>query len=302
MTTPPDDKPIDDDQMPPEEDIFSPLPDDEDEIDLAELMSGDDDLPELPEELREEPVQQEKAVTPPRRDDIPVGVPVDTDDDLPDKSVKALDVCPNCGSPMPGADALVCLRCGYDLKQMRVIKPELGEIEADEGDRRPMLSKPGMGDLWLPSAVAVFSLVIMIIAYFSGYPGLFPFLEEDIEKIDTWMRLQGVLGYISRQVVWIICGIGVLALIAHTDKKQLGDFLLAVLRMVAVTTTMSLPTLINFTSDSGEMSLEYVVRPIVAVVLLMLFYRLAIRDAAMAAGGAVIGYFVLYFGAVMLTL
>jgi len=300
MPIPPEDKPIEDEQTPHDEDAFSsPSPEDDDDIDLAELMGGDDDdLPELPEELREEPV-----TSPPSREDIPVGVPCDMDDDLPDKSVKALDVCPNCGSPMPGADTLVCLRCGYDLKSMRVIEPELGEIEADDGrDRRPTLSKSGMGDLWLPSAVAVFSLVIMLIAFFSGYPSLFPFLEEEVENIDTWMRLQGVLGYISRQVVWIVCGIGVLALIARTDKKQLGDFLLTLLRMVAVTTVMSLPTLINFSSDSGEMSLEYAIRPIVAVALLMFFYRLTIRDAAMAAGGAVIGYFVLYFGAVMLTL
>ena len=44
----------------------------------------------------------------------------DDDSDRP-SSPKELDVCPNCGASMRGAETLVCLRCGFDLKTMRVI-------------------------------------------------------------------------------------------------------------------------------------------------------------------------------------
>ncbi|RMH27813.1 MAG: hypothetical protein D6693_04705 [Planctomycetota bacterium] len=39
------------------------------------------------------------------------------------------DVCPNCGAGMPDPEALVCMRCGFDQKQNRIIKTKVGVDE-----------------------------------------------------------------------------------------------------------------------------------------------------------------------------
>ncbi|MCZ6445243.1 MAG: hypothetical protein O6758_03555, partial [Planctomycetota bacterium] len=44
-----------------------------------------------------------------------------------ESSVKALDTCPNCGASMAATDTLLCLRCGFDLKTLKVIKTVTGE-------------------------------------------------------------------------------------------------------------------------------------------------------------------------------
>lgn len=44
-----------------------------------------------------------------------------------------MDVCPNCGKPMPYAEAIVCLECGFDQVQNKIIRPKIGadEIESE---------------------------------------------------------------------------------------------------------------------------------------------------------------------------
>lgn len=44
----------------------------------------------------------------------------------PDPAYDA-DRCPNCGSRLPSADALVCVACGYDQKSNRVLKTQVGD-------------------------------------------------------------------------------------------------------------------------------------------------------------------------------
>lgn len=53
------------------------------------------------------------------------------------------DTCPNCKAVMD-ADALVCMTCGFDMKQNRVIKPEVGEVDAPEAPKlAPEFVRPG---------------------------------------------------------------------------------------------------------------------------------------------------------------
>lgn len=42
------------------------------------------------------------------------------------------DRCPKCGRPMPHPDAVVCMHCGYDQLQNKVIKTKVGSVEVEE--------------------------------------------------------------------------------------------------------------------------------------------------------------------------
>jgi len=48
----------------------------------------------------------------------------------------AIDACPNCGVEMPGAEAIVCTQCGFDLEANAVRRVEVGETE-DEPEQEP---------------------------------------------------------------------------------------------------------------------------------------------------------------------
>src|SRR5687768_17541375 len=89
------------------------------------------------------------------------------DEDSTKQSVKELDVCPNCGASMRGTDALVCLRCGFDLKTMRVVKTEVGEAVEPVAEAPPLV-RPGMGDLWLPAVIAAACGGFLLICYMAG--------------------------------------------------------------------------------------------------------------------------------------
>src|SRR5262245_21124318 len=125
------------------------------------------------------------------------------DDSGRPSSPKELDICPNCGASMRGAETLVCLRCGFDLKTMRVIQTATGEsaiptAEEDEELRRPLV-EPGMGDLYLPGIMAGLSGLLLLIGFLAGARGLFPQLEAEIASgahgadITIGDRLQGIL-------------------------------------------------------------------------------------------------------------
>ncbi len=58
-------------------------------------------------------------------------------------AIKALDVCPNCGSPLGAVDVVVCMRCGFDLKSLKVIETEKGEVVVPEApEEAPRSSSP----------------------------------------------------------------------------------------------------------------------------------------------------------------
>jgi len=65
-------------------------------------------------------------------------------------AVAALDVCPNCASPLGGVDIIVCMRCGFDMKSLKVIKTDTkATAKPIEEEEQPILSEPGTGDYWL---------------------------------------------------------------------------------------------------------------------------------------------------------
>lgn len=53
----------------------------------------------------------------------------------------AKDVCPNCNAPMPYPDAVVCLKCGFDQTQNKIIKPKVGADEVEPKSDEPAGAK-----------------------------------------------------------------------------------------------------------------------------------------------------------------
>lgn len=53
------------------------------------------------------------------------------------------DRCPKCGKPMPHPDAVVCMHCGYDQVQNKIIKTKVGSVEVDEDTGPKEFVRPG---------------------------------------------------------------------------------------------------------------------------------------------------------------
>lgn len=209
-----------------------------------------------------------------------------------ESSVKALDTCPNCGASMRGSDTLLCLRCGFDLKTLKVIKTVTGEaakVEQDEQDEQedeeaPPISAPGRGELWLPGAVAIASLLILSIGYLSAAGGLF----ADADAIGVGMRLMGLLNVLVRTAVLSLAGLGGLFVLAHMLHKPLGDVKLAAVRMLGIVAAIALLTFINVEIPAWEWTFELTSQAVAFIGLGMAMFRLRVRDAATLLGVTVL--------------
>jgi len=75
------------------------------------------------------------------------------------------DTCPNCGAPMPDAEAVLCLHCGFDQKQNRVIKTKVGVEEvADPADAE--FVRPGRLGFRAPFFAG--AILVLLAAILSG--------------------------------------------------------------------------------------------------------------------------------------
>ena len=203
-------------------------------------------------------------------------------------AIKALDICPNCGSPLGGVDAVVCLRCGFDLKTLKVIKVETGETtvpESDEPEQTAPLSVPGAGDLWLPSAMAVVGLVVLGIGYLSGAPGLFDAAATTGEEaVGFAKRMEGLVGMLVRTGVLTLAGFGGLSVLAHMLDTRLGGVKLAAVRMLGISAAIGLVAFFNVDSIFFEVTIEAVCQAVAFVGLAMVLLGLTTRDAATLMG------------------
>ncbi len=206
-----------------------------------------------------------------------------------ESSVKALDTCPNCGASMAGSDTLLCLRCGFDLKTLKVIKTVTGEtakVEQDEqeDEEAPPISAPGRGELWLPGAVAIASLLILSIGYLSAAGGLF----ADGEEISVGERLVGVLKLLVGTAVLSLSGLGGLFVMATILQRPLGDVKLAAVRMLGIVAAIALLRFMNVESAAWERTFEFVSQAVAFIGLAMAMFRLGVRDAATVLGVTVL--------------
>ncbi len=215
-----------------------------------------------------------------------------------EKSVHALDICPNCGAPMRGRDSLVCLRCGYDLKTMRVVKTKTGETtvadEPDEPDEpAPPLAQPG-GPGWLPTALLAAGLFVMAVATLAGWRGLFPAAEE---AIPFGERLQGLVRLPVVLAVWTTCVMTGLTVVAWLNQRALGDLPLALGRAAGISAVAMTVMLLRLPWRFGEVAAECVAATIAILALTFLVFRLTPRDAGKTALFALVAFIVVVVGA-----
>ena len=259
----------------------------------------------IPLEIEESHASPSPANKPRVHSGKPVGVPVEGEGETPSSTstsrTKHLDVCPSCGANMPGPNEVVCLRCGFDLKTMKLVKTRTGDIEVDEDEKdnaaaaRVLISPPGKGDLWLPGAMGGISALLIIIAYLSGSHGLFrDALIPESGIVEGKDRFLGLLQFIVLAGMWTGCGIAALAFMAHLLGMKLGDLRLTAVRAVGIVLTMSLVRLLNFNSAALEWIVEAIGMIGVFVALSMALFNLKPRDLPWFAGSAVFLFFALW--------
>ncbi len=203
-------------------------------------------------------------------------------------SVKALDVCPNCGATMREGNLLVCLRCGFDLKTLRVLETQTGEEiqEEDEGEEEPPepLCQPGRGDFLGPGILAGISVLVISIGYLAGADGLFNLESDDGFPIDPAAAQRfGQWGvYLATLVLGSLCGLAGVFVVSRLNETTFGDWRLGSLRLVAVVATMWLAKFVDLGGKFLEIGAEWILHAGIFVGLSMFFFRLTPRDAAMA--------------------
>ncbi len=250
-----------------------------------------------------DPVDEEK--TPPATtsapDDSPPRQIDEAEDDQPapdppDESshIKALDVCPNCASPLAGVDAVVCLRCGFDMKTLKVLEVKTGETvepETDESEPAEPLCGPGVGGVGLPGAMAVVSLVILSLGYLFGARGLVGVPVE--ETVGFNARVGGLLGMFVRTGGLTLAGMGGLSVLSHMLDRRFGDMQLAAVRLLGIFAALGLLTFFNLESSALEWTMESIFQAVIFVGLASVFFALSVRDAATLMGVTVFSVIIL---------
>lgn len=115
-----------------------------------------------------EPISDEGST--PESSDAPAGTPeqtygVEAPDSLVDSN-EIEDRCPKCGTPMPNPDAVVCMKCGYDQVQNKVISTKVGTVEVVADAGPTMFVKPGRLGWKAPAIIG--GVLIIVAAVLSG--------------------------------------------------------------------------------------------------------------------------------------
>ncbi len=257
----------------------------------------------------------EQAEAPPDKGDAkPIELePADEPEAEPVATVPVEDVehCPSCGAPMPESDAIVCLRCGYDLKRLEVTRIAVGQTEVDDDENDEQsdkpVSRPGRGDHWLPLAMALISGGLLLVGYLSGTLGLFPAVaatgtEEAPAVVPMFERFIGVLRFVVLMALWSMCGLAGLFLLAQTLSRPMGDLMLASVRVLGIVVTIRLVSFLNVPGPRWvEWLSEAVLQAGAFIALSILLFALKPRDGAVMGGFALFAFVALWlFGRVMI--
>lgn len=204
--------------------------------------------------------------------------------------------CPNCGAPMADRHALLCLRCGYDLKRLKVAKTRVGKpVEVDEEQEKAAtspVSRPGRGDLWLPLAMAGISVLLLVVGQLAGLTALYPDIVAATPHgaevtISFGARITAVMQTLVLIVLWCVCGLAGLFLLAQALQRPVGEMKLAAARMLGIIATIRLATFIELAGPRWVQWLtESLVQGAAFIALSILLYALKPRDGAMMGGFA----------------
>ena len=198
-------------------------------------------------------------------------------------TVKALDVCPSCGADMPGSLSLVCVRCGFNLKTLKTESTATDETappdeEAITEEAEP-LSSPGRGGLRLPGFMAAGAGCVLAVGYLAGASALY--LAEEVPGAGG--RFAAVWGELVMVGAMTGCGVAALALVArYSLQAAFGDVKLAALRVLGAVVSVRLLAFLSLPLRSLELPLEAAAIAAAYTGLLIYFFVLGVRDAAVA--------------------
>ena len=201
-------------------------------------------------------------------------------------AIKALDVCPNCGSPLGDVDVVVCMRCGFDLKSLKVIETAKGEVVVPAAPEEvPPLVKPGPGDPWMPVGLAAAGLGVLAFGYLSGAGGLVDTGgDSGGDTAGVGARFSGLLRMLVWTGVLTVSGLGGLYFQAHVLKTRLGDVKTAAIRMLGIVSAIGLITFFAADNPSLEWTVEAVTQALAFLALSVALFRFSVRDAATLMG------------------
>ncbi len=207
-------------------------------------------------------------------------------------SIRALDVCPNCGAALGSIQTVMCMRCGYNLKTMRVEKTrstveEPRQEEEAAGTAEP-LCRPGRGDLMWPGIAAGVSGLVLLIGYLVGAAGLY-----GAELPGFFARVGAAGSGLLLVVILAACALaGVYFVARFVHEAPLGDLRLAGVRVVCIAAAMRLWSLVELPTGL-EFPIEFIFQAVTFIGLAMYLFTLDVRDAVLAGLGTLAGFLVM---------
>jgi len=223
--------------------------------------------------------------------------------------------CPNCNAVMPHDDALVCLRCGFDMKALSVretrIEADASASENDGDDENDIdtetpLCRTGRGDLWLPGLIGTLSALLLIVGYLAGAPGVYPDLRTgDAATVTPGLmdRLIGLVRLVTLLALMAGAALAGLWMLSRATQRPLGDIQLAAARFGAIAATIRLVTFINFGEHRQiEFMLESAMQAALFMALSMIAFAIKPRTALMLGGLALMSFLAAWVAAHLIVL
>lgn len=194
--------------------------------------------------------------------------------------------CPNCGQVLPADDSVVCIHCGYDLRTVVIRTTKIEEPIEAPPEALPLTRER------IPTQVtgitAAVAATIVVIAYFAGYSGLFArqeglFLNAEgkfaAASPPAGIRMHAVISFLAIRSILVLAGLGALRIHSHLKAVPVGSLPKAAVHLAAISAVGGLFLLISFSHPGLESAAELVAQGSVAVLGLLLLFRLAVMDA-----------------------
>lgn len=127
------------------------------------------------------------------------------------------DTCPSCGAPLPSPDAVVCVKCGYDLVANKARSTAIEEVEVDEADAEgDVFAKRAPLGANVPATIALVAWALAAIL-----AGVFheAGAAREIVRVLVYAPVQAGLGF------------GAVALTARLLEQKIGHMTVAAARI-----------------------------------------------------------------------
>ncbi|MBX3403529.1 MAG: zinc ribbon domain-containing protein [Phycisphaeraceae bacterium] len=196
------------------------------------------------------------------------------------------DTCPKCGATL-AHDAVLCIKCGYDLKANVVREPGVGVVEVDPNAEKPKAAPrggefvvPGRGGPQVLATAGVFLALGALI--FSGV---------NTEAAGVWVTV-GTIALMLYNIALHTCtGVAAVAVAAKLSEQAFGRFELAAARMFLAVALFHLVVSLRIPVHAGvAMAIKWGVAMGVYYLAVMLLFKKDRAGAALIA----LAHFVLW--------